>query len=146
MSLRTLTVLAALCSLLVPAVTVAQDGLQAAYQKEYTFLEGEKRALATQKKKQAEDAARRHAKVKAEIAGLERRLLELRSQSDTLDTALREGDTAQTLAEQGDDVVSEVLLRASDTLQRHGLEAPPSVSAESTLEARDAAIAKAFTR
>lgn len=128
------------------AVAHAQDGLTKAYQKEFAFLEAEKAALQARKDKVKAEARRDEGRLKAEIAGLQRRLINMRERADALDTELREANDSAERSEAADDVIGEVLLRAGESLRKHGMEPPPPVSDENRAADSDKALDVVFAR
>ena len=109
---------------------VAGD-LEAAYKKEFAFLEAEKRALETRLGDVDKESERRIAQARSEIEGLQRQLLALRGQADDLEVDLQEVERESSGDREQADLLEETMERAADTLRRFGYElAAPSEDPE----------------
>jgi biopolymer transport protein ExbB len=100
----------ALVGVLAPATSGAED-LRALYQKEFAFLEAEKRALVERLRAAEADARQRASAERAVVARLEGQVIALRSEADELEAVLAEAGA-------GADDAADDLIRLEDLLNQ----------------------------
>jgi biopolymer transport protein ExbB len=117
---------------LLPTAAAAQtDSLTKAYQKEYAFLEAEKRALSKRLEEIERESQSKVNAARGEVEQLQRRLVGLRGQADNLELDLASLDREYEGTDERTDLLEETLSRAGDTLRRFGYDlAPPSEDPE----------------
>ena len=96
--------------------------LEAAYKKEYAFLEAEKRALQQRLVQQAAAGERKLHAARREIEALQRDLLLRKDEADRLEHDLQQADRLALRADEDADKLDETLDRAAGSLARAGLE------------------------
>jgi biopolymer transport protein ExbB len=107
--------------LLLPLRGLAQAELEQAYQKEYAFLLSEKEALGKRLQELVNESSLRVQQRRQEIVSLQARLLELQSSGDSLEENLRISEQSQGAILDQEGAIGELLERALDTLQKHGV-------------------------
>ncbi len=102
--------------------------LEAAYKKEYAFLEAEKRALQQRLVQLAAAGEKKLRGARREIEGLQRDLLARKDEADRLEHDLQQADRLALRADEDADKLDEILDRAAESLARAGLQTsePPA--------------------
>ena len=129
---KVLLFVALMAFLLLSAPLRAQgDGIAKAYQKEYAFLEAEKRVLSARLKDLDKTAASKEAAARGEIGALQRQLIALRAQVDQLEMDLDAEKRISSSAEERTDLLMETMERANESMQNFDFRLPtPSKEAE----------------
>ncbi len=105
----------------VPSLFAAEvGGLEAAYQKEFAFLETQKRELSQRLQALREQAARDEAKLRAAIDADEQNLLSLESATDRLNALLLESEQAIELNQSHSDTLAATFDQAAQSLSDYG--------------------------
>ena len=107
-------------SVLPASVMAETGGLEAAYQKEFAFLETQKRELSQRLEAVQQQAARDEAKLRAAIDADEQKLLSLESSSDRLNSLLLESEQAIELNQSHSDTLAATFDQAGQSLSDYG--------------------------
>ncbi len=108
-----------------PTAAEAEARLRAAYKKEYAFLEAEKTALAQRLADAERRAAAEERATKAELEGLQRRLIALTVEADGLGEALVELERESEAASEGADALAGLVQQMVRSFEQAGVEWPP---------------------
>lgn len=108
-----------------PTAADAEARLRAAYKKEYAFLEAEKTALAQRLADAERRAAAEERATKAELEGLQRRLVALTVEADGLGEALVELERESEAATEGADALAGLVQQMARSFEQAGVEWPP---------------------
>lgn len=108
-------------ALSLPLSAKAQANLEQAYQKEYAFLLSEKEALSKRLKEMEAESFTRLEQRRQEIVSLQAKLLELQSAGDSMEENLRTSEQSYGAVLDQEGAIGELLERALDTLQKHGI-------------------------
>jgi len=104
-----------------PSLAAAEvGGLEAAYQKEFAFLETQKRELSQRLQALKEQTARDEAKLRADIEADEQNLLSLESATDRLNALLLESEQAIELNQSHSDTLAATFDQAGQSLADYG--------------------------
>jgi biopolymer transport protein ExbB len=100
-----------------------QDQLQAAYQKEYAFLEAQLRDLQARTAQFDADSQKAERDKEAQIDRIEGEYINLQSRAERIDTLLNEAERQIADVEDSRDTLEATFMQAGSTLQPYGLEA-----------------------
>ena len=105
-----------------PAPAAAAVSLEQAYKREYAFLTAQKRELEQQLAQARHDFGQERATLDADLASLERRLVDARAQAGQLADAVAQAQQAQATNADNRDLVAATLEQAAATLGGLGVE------------------------
>ncbi|MBN2340174.1 MAG: MotA/TolQ/ExbB proton channel family protein [Deltaproteobacteria bacterium] len=109
----------------------AADDFFNAYQKEYAFLEAEKKALIKRLGAIDDEAEKKESAARAELQALQSQLLAIHNKADAIEMDLDETERDNTDMEEREDMLIETMSRAKETLEQYGFElAAPSENVE----------------
>ena len=94
-----------------------QPSLEQAYQREFAFLQGQKRDLERRLAETAERVERERSGLQREIGALENQVIDLRGQGDRLDDLVFESQRAVELARENSDLLGATFTQADFTLE-----------------------------
>ena len=100
-----------------PAPEQQQPSLEQAYQREYAFLQGQKRDLEQRLARLGESIEAEKSKLQSEIRSLESEVVEMRGRADRLDELVLESERAVEAARENSDVLASTFTQADFTLE-----------------------------
>ena len=100
-----------------PAPEQQQPSLEQAYQREYAFLQGQKRDLEQRLARLEESIEAEKSKLQSEIRSLESEVVEMRGRADRLDELVLESERAVEAARENSDVLASTFTQADFTLE-----------------------------
>jgi len=101
----------------VPAPELQQPSLEQAYQREFAFLQGQKRDLERRLAELEQDIVEEKSQLQSEIESLEAEVVEMRGRADRMDDLLLESERAVETARENSDVLAATFTQADFTLE-----------------------------
>ncbi|MBS3744517.1 MAG: MotA/TolQ/ExbB proton channel family protein [Wenzhouxiangellaceae bacterium] len=101
----------------VPAPEPQQPSLEQAYQREFAFLQGQKRDLEQRLARLEESIETEKSQLQSEIRSLESEVVEMRGRADRMDDLLLESERAVQAARENSDVLAATFTQADFTLE-----------------------------
>ncbi len=102
----------------------SQNRLEAAYKREFAFLEAEKRTLTTRIKQSRQSTETRLREAKNQVAGLQGQVVNAASEAERLEELLLAAERDIDTMQESEDVTGDILIRAESVLKKVGISLP----------------------